>query len=325
MTDQDPQADYYRGIKMIRYDLVKEFFLAFVAVAIIVIGAAALFSSPDDPTVTLKTWSVADPVDFVSTAAAELSYSSDTAGYGPPYTNAADGAQQIGPISPQTWGGVSIPIDTAQDFVLKPLSAAAVGNESLTSALQAYNSSTQNQKDTWNTNYAIALANATIVSNHVNVGAGDFGPVPALMSGLLDLAQTGALDSLLTDQGAVYGANSTLPLLFLGDGNYMADQADANHLSGDQWGMMNEMGNYPGQVWLAPMSFWYQISPFNSEDSTIWSDNADLLIAGIVMLLLLVLLLVPFIPIVRDIPRWVPIHRLIWRRYYRDRGAGSAK
>jgi len=29
------------------------------------------------------------------------------------------------------------------------------------------------------------------------------------------------------------------------------------------------------------------------------------------------LALVPFIPILRDIPRWIPIHRLIWRRYYR--------
>jgi hypothetical protein len=27
------------------------------------------------------------------------------------------------------------------------------------------------------------------------------------------------------------------------------------------------------------------------------------------------LALVPFIPILRDIPRWVPIHRLIWRQY----------
>jgi hypothetical protein len=28
----------------------------------------------------------------------------------------------------------------------------------------------------------------------------------------------------------------------------------------------------------------------------------------------LLLALVPFIPILRDIPRWIPLHRLIWRR-----------
>jgi hypothetical protein len=26
----------------------------------------------------------------------------------------------------------------------------------------------------------------------------------------------------------------------------------------------------------------------------------------------------PFIPGIRSIPRWVPVHRLIWRDYYRE-------
>ena len=72
--------------------------------------------------------------------------------------------------------------------------------------------------------------------------------------------------------------------------------------------MMNETGNYPGQVWLMPVSLWYQIPPFDT------APNADLLIVLLVGVLLLVLVFVPFIPILRDIPRWVPIHRLIWRR-----------
>jgi hypothetical protein len=39
----------------------------------------------------------------------------------------------------------------------------------------------------------------------------------------------------------------------------------------------------------------------------------------LLMLVLTALLaLVPFIPILRDIPRGIPVHRLIWRRYYRD-------
>jgi hypothetical protein len=35
------------------------------------------------------------------------------------------------------------------------------------------------------------------------------------------------------------------------------------------------------------------------------------------MVLTLALALVPFIPGVRSIPRWIPLHRLIWRDYYR--------
>jgi len=31
-----------------------------------------------------------------------------------------------------------------------------------------------------------------------------------------------------------------------------------------------------------------------------------------------VLMLVPFIPGLRSIPRWIPVHRLVWRSYYRS-------
>jgi hypothetical protein len=32
------------------------------------------------------------------------------------------------------------------------------------------------------------------------------------------------------------------------------------------------------------------------------------------------LALVPFVPGLRDIPRYIPIYRLIWRRHYRSVG-----
>jgi hypothetical protein len=43
--------------------------------------------------------------------------------------------------------------------------------------------------------------------------------------------------------------------------------------------------------------------------------NADLLVVLTMTVLSLALVLVPFIPVVRDIPRWVPVHKLIWRSY----------
>ena len=46
------------------------------------------------------------------------------------------------------------------------------------------------------------------------------------------------------------------------------------------------------------------------------ASNADLGIIILMTLLTVALALVPLIPILRDIPRWVPIHRLIWRGYY---------
>jgi hypothetical protein len=79
--------------------------------------------------------------------------------------------------------------------------------------------------------------------------------------------------------------------------------------------MMNETGNYPGQTWLWLYTFWYQIPPFST------APNADLAIVIIMIMLTALLALVPLIPVLRDIPRWVPVHRLIWRRYYRGRDA----
>jgi hypothetical protein len=63
----------------------------------------------------------AAPSDVVATAAAELAGTSTSATYGAPYNKASSG-QQLGPLSPQRWGGVRIPIDSARDLVSGPLS-----------------------------------------------------------------------------------------------------------------------------------------------------------------------------------------------------------
>ncbi len=176
MNAAERQAKYYAGVKMINFDLVKEMVLALFVVSLVVIGLAAALSSPDDPAVTIQTWATKDPVDFVTTAASELAGTSETAEYGPPYNNTADAAQAVGPISPQTWAGVSTPIDTAQDFVLRPLGFAAIGNPTLTTALQAYGAASADQQQTWLTNYSTALADATVVNEEVSVASGDYGP-----------------------------------------------------------------------------------------------------------------------------------------------------
>jgi hypothetical protein len=130
------------------------------------------------------------------------------------------------------------------------------------------------------------------------------------MQSLLTMARSGALDEALGNENGFYNTDYTLPLLFLEDGNYLGNTAESQHLGGDQWGMMNETGNYPGQAWLWLYTFWYQIPPFNS------SGNGDVLVWALMMLLSVVLLLVPFIPGLRSIPRLTRVYRLIWREHY---------
>ena len=85
--------------------------------------------------------------------------------------------------------------------------------------------------------------------------------------------------------------------------------------------MMNGANSYPGQPWLWWASLWYQIPTFNpAEDATTTTslqDNADAWIFYIIGVIGLVIIFFPFIPGLRSIPRWIPVHRLIWRTYYR--------
>jgi hypothetical protein len=293
------------------YDILKEAFIAFLAVAVLIVLLAVVFSSPDEPAITLKSWSVVDPVDFAQTAITELDGTSGTASYGPPYNYTPAASQHIGFFEPEQWFGVHQPIDTAQDFVIGPL--RTLPNQPLTkAAVTLYTYSSAAQQSTWTTAYEKALANATDVSGRLHVPDGRYGPVGVMIGSLTAMAQTGGLDGTLLSEGQFYNTNYTKPLLFLADGTYLADKAQAQHLTGSQWGMMNETGNYPGQAWLWLYTMWYQVSPMNS------STNGDLEVWVIMMVLSVGLIFLPFIPIFRSVPRWTKVYKLIWRRHYRE-------
>jgi hypothetical protein len=131
-----------------RYDLVKEFVAALVVVCVLTVALAAVFSSPNDKPATLASWARADPQDFVVTAVSELDGSSGTAGYGPPYNSAGPG-QKIGPLGLAKFAGVRIPIDAAEDFVLKPLDAADAGSPSLTAAVATWRTASSADQTRW--------------------------------------------------------------------------------------------------------------------------------------------------------------------------------
>jgi hypothetical protein len=297
-----------------RYDIVKEGVIAVVVVSVLTILLAGIFSSPDEPQLTFQGWATSAPDNFYATAVQELAGTSESAGYGPPYNTAADGVA-IGPIAPQQWFGVTHPVDPPNDFVLTPLRSQQQPAD-VTDALAAWDSAGTDQQASWAADYDTALTDAG--GDLTQLAAGDYGPVPALAKGLTTMATSGALDGVLTSRGAFYQTDSTPQILFLGDGSYLDDAATAAHLQGNTWGMMNETGSYPGQAWLWLYSFWYQIPPFNSDNPDDYlTSHADALIFYIMAGLSLALLLLPFIPGLRSIPRWIPIHRLIWRDYYR--------
>ena len=292
------------------YDILREATIALGVVLALAVVLTILFSSPDLKPSTVQTWSRGDPVDFVTTATTELDGSSGTGGYGPPYNHAADG-QHIAFIYPARWLGVSHPINTAQDFVLAPL-RSLTAQPALQTALSSYQAAPANTQTGWTTAYETALGNATAnPDGSITVKPGNYGPLPTMMGSLLTFAQSGGLDGALLTSKQFYQTDYTKPLLFMADGGVLANRAMQQHLLGTQWGMMNETGSYPGQVWLWLYTFWYQIKPFST------STNADILVLAVMGVLSLAFILIPFIPGVRDLPRRIPIYKLIWRDHYR--------
>jgi hypothetical protein len=293
------------------YDLVKEACVALGVIVALCLLLTVLFSSPDEKPSTVQSWARTDPVDFVTTATAELDGSSGTAGYGPPYNHASDG-QHIAFLYLQKWLGVTDRVDTARDFVLAPLRSIP-GQPALQAAVSTYEFAPANNQNAWTGPYQTALGKAKAnPDGSITVPAGKYGPLPTMMASLLSFAQGGGLDGVLLTSKQLYQTDYTRPLLLLADGGRLENRAEAEHLLGGQWGMMNETGSYPGQVWLWLYTFWYQIEPFST------SANADVLVIAVMGALSLALILVPFIPGVRDIPRWIPIYKLIWRNHYRS-------
>ena len=299
-----------------RYDILKEGTVATLVILVLTFGLASLLSSPDIPSVTVKSWTQVDPGGFLATAATELNATSGSATLGPPYNNNGDAQRVV--IAPGNWAGVRQPIDTAQVFVLGPLSSATASDPALAAALAAYKAAPAAQQNKWAANYVSAAPKAKFVNGIPVLPPGDYGPVPAMLATELTLARSGAIDTDLLAQRQFYGTDFTKPLLFLADGEYYNNLAAAEHLTGDQWGVMNETGSYPGQPWLWLFQMWYHMQPGWGN-----SDNIDLIAILMTGVATLLLLFVPFIPGLRDIPRWIPVHRLIWRDWNR-RSAGPA-
>ncbi len=188
----------------------------------------------------------------------------------------------------------------------------------LAAALKKYESAPPAQQKAWDAAYEGALDKVQFRAGAVIIPPANDGPVPTLLSTELSLARSGALDADLIARHAFYGTNFTYPLMFMEDGSYFAQEAKAQHMYGTQWGVMNETGSYPGQPWLWLYTLWYQVPGVGT------SPNADLYAVALTGLGTLLLLATPFLPGISDLPRLVPIYRLVWKQWYgRQNNSGN--
>jgi hypothetical protein len=305
---------YQAGVPTKPYDLLREGLLVAAMVLVLVVVLAAVFSSPDYPTVTGQNVASRQPIAFVQTTTTILAGQSSIQDYGPPY-NAGDGQTLLG-VDPAKIVGVHIPLNPATQFVLQPLQRLATVNPAIQAPLAAFEAASTAQQQKWLSAYLAALNKATVSGDTVNVPAGNYGPVPTLMNGMLALGRAGLLEGALLASSPYYpyALNFTQPLLYFQDDVY-ANVATTLNMTGSQWGVSNETGNYPGAWWTWPYTFLYQIPPMSH------SGNADLQAMAIITIVFLLLILLPFIPGLNRLPRYLGVYRLIWRDWYRRQRA----
>ena len=305
------------GVPMNPYDLIREGMIVFGILAALIFVLAIVLGSPDYPTVRAEDIANRQPIAYLKTSANILAGNSEIQNYGPPYTRDNANAQEVLGVAPATWFGVTIPVNPIQDFILKPLKEMAVFDTNVAKALQTYQAASPDQQQSWLKAYLAGLDKATLKNGEVQIPNGDYGPVPAMMNGMLDLGRAGLLEGALESNELLpYNLNFTRSLLYFQDDVYHNVAASLNML-GETWGISHETGSYPGAWWLWPYTFLYQVPPMSD------SPNGDLQVVLIVLVaLVLVPIFLPFIPILNRIPRWLGIYKLIWRDWYRDHPQG---
>lgn len=295
------------------YDLIKEAFIAMGIVGVLILILAAVFSTPDVPVLSAQQVARQEPVTLIQTALDDLSQQDPISTYGPPYNSTPGQAQSLGPFSPQAWAGVQIPIQSAQAEVIVPLQRITSMDSTLIGPLRTWVQATASQQGNWVDHVSKVLKPSSIVHGRLLLSGGQasYGPLPELLNGYLSLASSGLLESAIDGvSGPAAATDRTKSLLLLQD---RADQeyADKLNMTGDQWGIIKETGNYPGAVWLWYYTMLYQIPPFNT------SSAADLLVVIAVLVVTMLLTFTPFIPGLRALPRRLKVYRLIWRDYYK--------
>ncbi len=308
------QEEYIKGIPTKPYDLLREGLIVLGVVVAIVLVLTSVLGAPDYPTVRGEDVAKQQPVVYLETCANILAGNSSIQDYGPPYTQDTENAQNLFGIDPQNWFGVKIPLDPKNDFIISPLERTAAINPQLSSALETYKSAVPEQQTAWVNAYLVALDGATVENDTVHIPSGDYGPVLEMMDGMLALGRSGLLEGALGSSDRLpFDTDFTRSLLFFQDDVY-ASVAEKLDMTGEQWGVANETGNYPGAWWLWPYAFWYQIPPMST------SPNADIQAIALITLVFLILLFVPFIPVLNRIPRWLGVYRLFWRDWYAGPG-----
>ena len=255
----------------------------------------ALAGSPNSPRATIATTSRQDP------GGAALAFTQELAG-----ASASAGNQQEFGLGPP-----------GQVFVTGPLSSfAPLLGGNVATALAAWRAAPASQQAAWANNYLMALDKITPASmeggmetamspDYAKIGTlrGDFGPVPALVKADVRLAQGGHLEQYLEARDP--GHTLHLSTIWLYDHPKLLNDAVANGLTDDQWGMVKER-DYP----VGP---WYLIIPAIIHVKLPGGVTGTGFVLWNLLVALIFIFVLPLVPGIRSLPRKLRLSRGIAR------------
>lgn len=313
----NPRVDVVKHYRSVPEDFVKHLFSTLVIVTVIVLVASLVFGVPEKQPLTVKGYATQNPVPFEQMALRALDGQGQIASYGPPYNHGTSSVQS--PM--QTLVGVIHPVNAATDFILKPLRMAASVNPSISPVLKAFESASPAQQAKWEKAYTSALNKGVYRNGAVVTPKGNYGPLPALLNDTLDLGKSGLMAGALMRNGSVITRFDNQNYLLFLQGAPLQNDPATQQLAGGNWGIIHPAINgYPGAWWMTVPTWIYQW-PFVAN-----SNAPDAMALSIGFLFWLALALTPWIPGWNRLPRYLGVHRLIWKEFYREhRGRVSAK
>jgi hypothetical protein len=303
--------DLVHDYRLVPEDFVKHLFSTLAIIVVLVLVLSALFGVPERLPLTIKQYASTHPIAFEQVALRALDGQGQIASYGPPYNNGTGSVQT--PM--QVWVGTIHPVNAAQDFILKPLAMAATINPAIRPALDAFTRAPAATRATWEAHTTAALNRARVVRGQVVLPPGDYGPLPTLLNATLALGKSGLMSgALIRNPNVVTRFDNQNYLLFL-QGEPLQTLAAKLDLTGPQWGIIHSaVPGYPGAWWMTIPTWIYQW-PFVAN-----STAPDAMALSLGFLVWLILALIPWIPGLNRLPRWLGVYRLIWKDYYAQHG-----
>ena len=160
-------------------------------------------------------------------------------------------------------------------------------------------------------NASLANASRYFASGGTVAGAvNSSDPLISVIGTLTRMAQSGIYGPILQEESAS-GINQTYTLLLLSDSDAFYNRTTENGLQVSQWGMLslgNGFGHADIMYWLVP----YNLLEIMTSGIPWWNDLENGLVATAAFMLLMFL---PYIPYIREIPDRLGMYKIFWNRF----------